>query len=526
MSSYHGLCTFPHGGSFSGLLWFALAAATICSTYSISSCRFVVLQYTSNQNFEDFFAPTTTTNNEDGNNNNEKTQDVGLGLFTWLLPSYYVDGDDDTVTRAIEGNWQEGSCQGYKQLQLEQILDSKFEAVRILGVFSVLLSWSIFLFGLLLSCLSLAHWQRYALTASCVLVAILNGCTLLMIETGPCITTGQDSFCELDQGGLVAIAAVILWVCCALLSFFFLEPPTTMSTPEKLALKRRQKKKIQAMNQMRQENKVDWNTPTKTPRDKRRSRSKSTSRSPQTPSTVHTSRSLPSPRSSDGNNLSPRDEPQQQQKQQRKSRHGSRSTAAPATTTTSPTNHTWLTKSRQSQQQPLQEEVSPPVLVKPQRPSKRGANNKSLELRYLPQGAGSLKESSYSQQQQYSSNKTSQNKKSKQAASAAVTFDDEKKNDGSDEYDCIPLEQSKYSFQPTANMIRNVQSTSAAMPDSKLPFHNRQQNRKQQQPLSPNKQSHHSNNARQQAIVTSLSEDLEMQPRSSNSWMSTCNVCY
>ena len=256
MSSYHGLCTYPHGGRATLVVWLSLTAATICTVYSIASCRLVVLEFSSTLgNFEDHFVNIDEAATPE-------THEVGLGLFTWLLPSYYVDGDDDTITRATLGNWQEGSCQGYNTLQLQAMLeDVKFDAVRIMGVLSVLLSFSIFLFGVMLSCLSLASWQRYVLCASCVMAAIFTGCILLMAQSGPCINTGQDSSCELDEGGLVAIAAVMLWVCGALLTYFFLEPPTTMSKAEKYQMARRQKKKAAAMDKMRKskDNKIDWN---------------------------------------------------------------------------------------------------------------------------------------------------------------------------------------------------------------------------------------------------------------------------
>ena len=483
----------------------------------------VVLEYSSNLgNFEDFFVHRDAAATPE-------VYEVGLGLFTWLLPSFYVDGDDDTVTRAIQGQWQEGSCQGYNTLQLEQLLEPTFDAVRILGVLSVLLSFSIFLFGLLLSCLSLAHWQRYCLCAACALVAIFNGCTLLMIESGPCTNTGEDASCELDQGGLVAIAAVILWVCSALLSFFFLEPPTSLSMPEKLARTRRQKKKAKAMKGMRKENKVDWNTPTKSrsnSRSRSASRTRSSSKSPKTPSTVYSSYSIPSPR----NIVDDLSKAETQQQHGKVVKHGRRGATVAVPTLS-------------------QSQSSPPVRVKPQR---QGANNKSLETRYVPQAAYT---DSYRQPPSQSNNNSNN-------ARSYGRVTEEKKDDhedsSSEDYDCIPyqrptkvahsasvsvppspLEQPNQRYRSTSfpkqKPLRTVggarggatsnpkATTSTATNEKNEPYHDYvQEVTASRSRSSLSALSTRSGATRQSAVSEALTEDLELQ-RPANAW--NCDVC-
>lgn len=252
MSSFHGLCSFPHGTQNSVFLWLSIACALICTNYSIASCRLFTLQFHSALgNFEDHFTM------KDATSITPEQYQVGVGLFTWMRPSFYVDGDDDSVTRAQVGNWREGSCVGYNTLQLERVLDDWWEATRILGVFSVLISWSVFLFCLIMSCLSIANWQRYLLAMSCLAVALVNGMVLLMNQSVMCNkvgnTEGFKTTCEWDQGALVAVAAVILWVCSALLAFCFIEP---FREPGYEAAKRKElqdKKRAQRIKQKEKE---------------------------------------------------------------------------------------------------------------------------------------------------------------------------------------------------------------------------------------------------------------------------------
>ena len=529
MSSYHGLCTYPHGGRATSLVWLSLTAATICTVYSIASCRLVVLEFSSTLgNFEDHFV-----------NFDEaaapETHEVGLGLFTWLLPNYYVDGDDDTITRATFGDWEEGSCQGYNTLQLNAMLqDSKFDAVRIMGVLSVLLTFSIFLFGLMLSCLSIASWQRYILCASCTVAGIFTGCILLMAQSGPCINTGQDSSCQLDEGGLVAIAAVMLWVCGALLTYFFLEPPTTLSRAEKYQQARRQKKKAAAMGKMRssKDSKIDWNRSSRNNKNKKtksmpalttppaknshsRSRSGSRTPSPKTPNTeksYHSSFSMPA--------ASPRNIVDDLNKAEKQHQHGRvvKHSGTRGATVAVPTMQ--QSQSRQSQQ----------------RKSQQGANNKSLETRYVPQTALANAD----RQQQSQSNRGRNMNRS-------MGMIDEKKDDDSDDYDCIPYQRPKTaansSWTATKSMSSSVPPSPLEQPNQRyrstsLPRQQPTYNGKtadvyqdyvQEVTRSRSQSSHGSRNSRnstsstrQSAVREALSDDLELQ-RPSNSW--ACMPC-
>jgi hypothetical protein len=369
--------SLPHGVTPVTIVWVALACATVCTCYSISSCRLVTLTYTSTLgNFEDHFS------NIDPSSLEPTSYQVGLGLFTWLRPSFYVDGDDDTVTRATVGNWREGSCTGYTTLQLEDLLEPMIEAVRIMGVLAVLISFSIFLFSLALSCLSLASWQRCVVAASCLVTAIFNGMVLMFLKSDLCHTTMDTTAdsnssnnvvankCVMDQGGLVAIAAVILWVCAALLTYFFIESVQEPGMHHKMTQNNKNKNTRQFGNSMiNGGNKSDRNkaTANKT-KDNRRSgtsNNKATKVS-KPPKTTHSSFSIPKSKytKADAKEISS----EAAQKQTRnKASSGSIRSAPPLTSAAAPI---MLPSSAAPSHQ--------------QHRARSAASNKSLEARYIP----------------------------------------------------------------------------------------------------------------------------------------------
>lgn len=358
--------SLPHGVRPVSILWFALACATVCTCYSASSCRLVTLTYTSDLgNFEGHFSNIDAAVEA-------TTYQVGLGLFTWLRPSFYVDGDDDAVTRAEVGNWREGSCAGYTTLQLDDLLEPMLDAVRIMGVLAVLLSFSVFLFSLMLSCLSLVAWQRCVMAGSCLVAAATNGLVLLFLSSDLCHSMGTDptvtSQCAMDQGGLVAIASVILWVCAALLTFFFIEPVQEPGLHDKMVAPQNKDNKRQlGQERMRMENKMNWNKATankdkNTKQSNRRSGAPNgkASKAPKSTKITHSSFSIPKYTREEALENSS----EAAQKQKRNKSSGSTQSAPPLTAAAAPI----MLSSNQ-----------------PKRP--RGssvASNRSLEARYIP----------------------------------------------------------------------------------------------------------------------------------------------
>ena len=96
--------SYPHGGRASAFLLVSMACATVCTCYSVSTCRFATLEFQSE--YGDFDLHFYASDREDS----LSTYAVNVGLFTWLRPF-------DTL------EWTEGSCSGYNELQREIIVD-------------------------------------------------------------------------------------------------------------------------------------------------------------------------------------------------------------------------------------------------------------------------------------------------------------------------------------------------------------------------------------------------------------------
>ena len=376
--------------------------ATTCTLYSIASCRLVTLQYTSVLgNFEQHFTPRNEIADA------EEQYQVGLGLFTWLLPAFYVDGDDDTLTRATVGDWTEGACVGYNTVQLNEFLQGDntpiFESARILGIFSVLIAISTFLFGFFLSCLSIANWQRYMLAAASIGVAIVNGSVLMMLESNVCTDMGTSaeeiaqqqeidnnvtdtgtwessstSHCELDIGGLVAIGAAILWVASAMIAYFFVEP---VGGSHAAMVKSSPSKQDKAMKRMRKENKVDWNGKSSSKKSKAKSSSKRQSQ--QRSNSMKSNGSKRSASQARSTSERPRRNNSSSMIQKGGPRRGS--------TNTTPTMHSSFSMPKTSKYivddlRKTEVEYQPPNQKEVTKKSPYMANNTSLETRYIPNG--------------------------------------------------------------------------------------------------------------------------------------------
>jgi len=189
----------------SAFLLISMGCGLVCTCYSVTSCQFFALDYGSTKDFDQYFF----LRGESSNNYTSHT--VGVGLFTWLRP---FDTSQD---------WNDGTCAGYNQLQRNVIVDETFDALRIAGIVAVMLSFTIFLFALSMSCLSFSRIQRVMTVLSAVATSGLTGSSFMMTQSGICTEIGDHPNCVMDKGALAAIAGVGFWALTAAIAFYFLQ---------------------------------------------------------------------------------------------------------------------------------------------------------------------------------------------------------------------------------------------------------------------------------------------------------------
>lgn len=154
-----------------------------------------------------------------------------------------VDGDNfdgGDVTRNFQtaaglfSYLEQGQCVGYRQTMLEELTQNSgsnklFEAVRIMGVLAILLGMTMVFWTLFMTTLSMRRWELWAQRCAFFALSLLVGLSLpLMLESSLCSEDAgdrSDVSCSLDQGGLVAIAATILWFVGLLISSVFVRMP-------------------------------------------------------------------------------------------------------------------------------------------------------------------------------------------------------------------------------------------------------------------------------------------------------------
>ena len=203
------ISSYPHGGYVTLGLWFAVLGGIAASWYSFASCRFVVLTFGSDAGgFGDMFdarvGGTVLTQYQ-----------IGAGLFSWLQP----------YNRRGEISWTEGRCTGYTRTQRDEGFgDATFEAVRVLAVVSVLLSILLLLWLILVMCVSMGKCYIRLLSTTLFLVMTTTCLTFLILQSGLCTNVGIDTECSVDEGGLVAVAGVILWFVALVISVLFVVP--------------------------------------------------------------------------------------------------------------------------------------------------------------------------------------------------------------------------------------------------------------------------------------------------------------
>jgi hypothetical protein len=184
----------------------AAAGGFAAAGYAFASCRFVIVSFTDAEGaFED------VVGGPDGGGDVVRSFRVAAGLFTWLNP------------QSVE-NFDEGTCDGYRATMLEELSEPFFEAARIMSVIATLLSIMMLAWILLISTLSMRRREIWFMTFSFLVLTSMVGLTFLIFQSSLCNDVGTDTSCELDEGGLVAIASCILWLVCLLISCIFVKP--------------------------------------------------------------------------------------------------------------------------------------------------------------------------------------------------------------------------------------------------------------------------------------------------------------
>ncbi|CAB9528627.1 expressed unknown protein [Seminavis robusta] len=239
MSTYYGFLSYPHGGRASAFLLLSMACGTICTCFAVSTCRFATLEFLSDHgDFDQHFVGDTDAKDT------LSSVRVGIGLFVWMRPFDTLD-------------WDDGSCAGYNELQRNVIVDGRFEILRIVGVVAVLMSVSLFLFSFGLSCLSLARLQRYIMITCTVALAFMTGSTLLITTTSVCTDIGTYPNCDVDQGGLVAVAGVLFWILTGLIMVFFIQPVQNTKLSNRQKEKRKTEIRKKQLNMLKQIEELD-----------------------------------------------------------------------------------------------------------------------------------------------------------------------------------------------------------------------------------------------------------------------------
>jgi hypothetical protein len=194
----------------SGLI-FSSMTAFAATLWGMASCRFIFVDFTSDRgDFSDFYLDPTP----DGA---PVFYRAGVGLFTWLQP---FDSQD----------WSNGQCAGYTESQRDHFSDNIFEVARIFGVLSVLGGIGVTGWTLFLACISLSQIQIWIMSATLFLLTCFVGFTFLLFQAELCqdlVSYQSDDYtteCTLDQGGLVVIAAAILWCVAFLISIIYIKP--------------------------------------------------------------------------------------------------------------------------------------------------------------------------------------------------------------------------------------------------------------------------------------------------------------
>ena len=205
LSAFSCDSTFPHGGFISAGLLLASCAALVATTYSVASCRMVVLTFRSDSgNFEQTFSRFNSVQTD-----SLREFKTALGLFQWLRPN------DDR-------DWDEGTCVGYQQSMKEEFSEKYFEMARIAGSMSVLLGIVVVLWAVVNSCIAWNTWQIIILSTVLLSGTVAASLSFIFLRSDLCNNIFPDSSCSIDEGGLVLIAGTILWLSGFLITVIFM----------------------------------------------------------------------------------------------------------------------------------------------------------------------------------------------------------------------------------------------------------------------------------------------------------------
>jgi hypothetical protein len=193
------------GGIVTAGLILSTSAALVTTVYATASCRFVVVTFTSSLgNFEEYFDSET-------NGNDPMTYRTAIGLYQWLRP---FDPND----------WTAGTCAGYQETMIDAFTDTMFDVSRTMAVFAILVAIFQFCWMFLSSCLSMNRLQCYLFLFLSFLGAMCTGLTFLFRRSTICTTEFDAVDCQIDQGGLVMIAAILLWALTLAISIYYVYP--------------------------------------------------------------------------------------------------------------------------------------------------------------------------------------------------------------------------------------------------------------------------------------------------------------
>ena len=235
--------TYPLGGQVTAALLLTTMAALTTTIYATISCRFVVLTYTiDNINgdnddddgvfvFEDYFQQQQRGNVNDFSSNATDITDpsinlvyrTSLGLYQWLRPlPPSITGTTTSIT-----DWTVGTCVGYQQTMLTAFQSDNimFDLSRIMAIFAILLALFQFGWMFLSACMTMNRMQMYLFILLSACGTFFTGLTFLFHKSTICTTEFENSaYCQIDQGGLVMIAATILWFITFLISIYYVAP--------------------------------------------------------------------------------------------------------------------------------------------------------------------------------------------------------------------------------------------------------------------------------------------------------------
>jgi hypothetical protein len=206
--------TYPHGGyTFVGLLLSSTAAFT-ATIYAVTSCRFLVVSFRSaTGDFEEYFI-NTSSQAAGGDAIFFKS---GIGLFKWLRPTTVDVGGG-------ESDWSSGACAGYQESMLNNGLSDNpfFGAARLFSVLAVVMALVVFVWTIGTAIFAYNRLQIVVLNACCFMGTACSGLTFLLSRSAMCATLFVSRSCKINEGGLVMIAGIILWIISSLISVAYM----------------------------------------------------------------------------------------------------------------------------------------------------------------------------------------------------------------------------------------------------------------------------------------------------------------